>query len=470
MRNQANILSIASVLLFASGTYLPADNTSATSNKPNFIFILADDLGWGDLGCYGHKLAKTPNLDRLAKQGTLFTQFYVCSGVCSPSRAAFMTGQFPAKLRIHGHIATPKMNADRGMPDYLDPNAATASRLLQRAGYKTAHFGKWHLGSTHQAPAPSEYGFDQHYSVNANGPGWDQKQPYFRANSTEYIMDKTIKFIETNRDKSFYVQAWLLLTHATLHPTEEQMKPYARFAPGSGVPYKGAKMIYYASVSAIDKEIGRLMDKLRELKMAKNTVIIFSSDNGPEDIHIRNASHSGIGSPGPFRGRKRSLYEGGVRVPFIVCWPASTPAGKVDNNSVICGADFLPTVCSLAGIKLPANLKLDGEDMSPALRGQPQPRTKPIMWEWRYTIIGYTFHKSPMLAIRDGNWKLLINPDRSRVELYHIPKDPTELNNLADRKPNLVKKLAHPLTDWAASLPPGPRHPAAGANKYPWPK
>ena len=366
MRNQANIISIVSVLIFTSSTYLHADNAPAPSKKPNFIFILADDLGWGDLGCYGHKLAKTPNLDRLAKQGTLFTQFYVCSGVCSPSRAAFMTGQFPARLRIHGHIATPKMNADRGMPDYLDSNATTVSKLLQKTGYKTAHFGKWHLGSIPQAPPPSEYGFDQHYSVNANGPGWDQKQPYFRANSTEYIMDKTIQFIETNRDQPFYVQAWLLLTHATLHPTEEQMKPYQRFGPGGGVPYKGAKMIYYASVSTIDKEIGRLMDKLRELRLAKNTVIIFSSDNGPEDIHIRNASHSGIGSPGPFRGRKRSLYEGGIRAPFIVRWPAGTPAKKVDNNSLICGADLLPTLCSLANINLPSELQLDGEDMSSA--------------------------------------------------------------------------------------------------------
>jgi len=439
----------------------------ADRGRPNIVFILADDWGWGDLRCYGHRRIKTPNLDQLARQGIRFSQFYVCSGVCSPSRTAFMTGHFPARHRIHGHLSRPDLNARRGMPNYLDPHTPMVTRLLQEAGYATAHFGKWHLGRSEGAPLPSAYGIDKYITRSSNEPGWDVEQPYFRAKSSELIIDETIRFIEDNRDRPFFVQAWFLLTHATLHPTDEQMKPYAKFGP-KGVPYKGADKIYYASVADGDTQIGRLMKKLDELGLAENTIVIFSSDNGPEDIHISNASHSAIGSPGPFRGRKRSLYEGGVRMPFIVRWPAGTPAGKVDQATVLSAVDFLPTMCSLAGVKLPDNLNPDGEDMSAALRGRPIERAHPLMWEWRFGIIGHVINKSPQLSIRDGNWKLMMNPYRSRVELYDISHDPSELYNLADRQPEVVEKLAERVLAWQATLPKGPVDPDAGSNAYPW--
>lgn len=436
--------------------------------RPNVIFILADDWGWGDLGCYGHRYIRTPNLDRLAADGTLFTQFYVCSGVCSPSRAAFMTGQFPARLGIHGHLSTPQQNARRGMPDYLDPKVTTLPRLLQKAGYATAHFGKWHLGSGPDAPPPSAYGFDIFRCVNGPGPAWKSGDPYFRARSTELIIDETITFIDNHRDEPFFVQSWLLLTHATLHPTDEQMEPYKRFGP-AGVPYRGAAQIYYASATDADTQIGRLMQRLDELGLTENTIVIFSSDNGPEDIHIRNASHSGIGSAGPFRGRKRSLYEGGVRVPFIVRWPAVTSAGRVDDANVINATDFLPTFCRIAGAEVPEGTPLDGEDLSAAFRGERVQRDQPLFWDWRYRIWGHIWHHSPRLAMRDGDWKLLMNPDRSRMELYHIPKDPTELDNLADRKPEIVQRMAERLMAWHAELPESPVEDVAGSNAYPWP-
>ncbi|MBI4579519.1 MAG: sulfatase-like hydrolase/transferase [Planctomycetes bacterium] len=438
--------------------------------RPNVLFILADDLGWGDLSCYGHRELRTPNLDRLAAEGTRLTQFHVCSGVCSPSRTAFMTGRYPARLAIHGHLARPDQNAARGMPNWLDPAAGTLPKLLKQAGYATAHFGKWHLGHGADAPSPDQYGFNAFRAVNANPEGFKAGEPYFRANSTQYIFDETIKFIEQHREGPFYVQAWLLLPHATLNPTEEQMEPYARFGPTVKVPYKGTKQIYYASVGAIDREIGRLMAKLGELGVADNTIVVFSSDNGPEDIAIGNATHSGIGSPGPLRGRKRSLYEGGVRVPFIVRWPGTTPQGKVDNTSVVAGCDFLPTFCAIAGVKLPEGLLVDGEDRSAVLRGEASARTKPLMWEWRFSIANHVWNKSPILSIREGDYKLLMNPDRSRVELYDIPRDPSEYNNLADKHPDVVERMAAQVLAWQKTLPPGPMDRDAGSNVYPWPK
>lgn len=465
---------LAAIGTSAAAVTLPACTSDADSaaagSRPNFVFIFADDLGWGDLGCYGNRQIKTSNLDELARKGTLFTQFYVNGSVCSPSRTSIMTSHFPARHRVHGHFATHKQNKARAMPDWLDPKAHTVTSLLRNAGYVTGHFGKWHLGSGDGAPTPGDYGIDEHLTRTSSGPqltGADA--PYFRAKSTAQIVDKTIQFIEKNRDKPFYVNAWTFVPHATLHPTDEQMKPYQRYAP-RGVPYKGAKQIYYASVSDMDRQIGRLIKRIDELGLADNTVIAFSSDNGPEDFDIRNAVHSGIGDAGPFRGRKRSIYEGGVRMPFIVRWSGHTPAGKVDDKNIVAGVDWLPTVCSLAGVKLPAGLNPDGEDMSQAILGKPQVRSKPLMWEWRFRVFGDMAHKCPMLAIRDGKWKLLMNPDRSRVELYDIPKDPTELDNIADQNPGIVKELSERLLKWHKTLPPGPRDATAGSNDYPWPR
>jgi len=436
--------------------------------RPNFIFLFADDLGWGDLGCYGNTHIKTPNLDRLAGQGTLFTQFYVNSGVCSPSRTGFMTGQYPARHRIHGHLAEEQQNARRGMPNFLDPKVPNLARLLKENGYATAHYGKWHLGNGEGAPPPEAYGFDDSRTVNSNGKGWEEERdPWFRARSTSYIVDETIRFIENNRERPFYVNTWTLVPHATLNPTEEQMKPYANHAP-IGIGHKSAAQIYYASVTDLDNQVGRLMARLETIGLARDTLIFFSSDNGPEDIHIRNAAHSGIGSPGPLRGRKRSLYEGGVRTPCLVRWPAAIPPGRVDKDSVLTGVDFLPTMAKLAGVSTPPGHALDGEDRSTAFES-PAARSKPIYWEWRFNIAGHVINRSPMLAMREGDWKLLMNPDRSRVELYEIPRDPSELNNRAPEKPEIVARMSPKLLAWQKQLPPGPVEPAAGRNDYPWP-
>ncbi|MEJ2703995.1 MAG: sulfatase-like hydrolase/transferase, partial [Sedimentisphaerales bacterium] len=189
-------------------------------DKPNFVFIFADDLGWGDLGCYGNRQIKTPNLDRLARQGLLFTQFYVNGSVCSPSRTAIMTDHFPARHGVHGHFAAAKTNEARGMPNWLDPKVHTVTGLLKEAGYVTGHFGKWHLGSGEGAPEPGRYGIDEYCTIVSNGPQLEGRDdPYFWAKSTTQIVDKTIQFVEKNKDEPFYVNVWTLLPHATLHPT-----------------------------------------------------------------------------------------------------------------------------------------------------------------------------------------------------------------------------------------------------------
>ena len=381
-----------------------------------------------------------------------------------------MTWQYPARHAIHGHYATHEQNAKRGMSNWLDPKVPNVASLLKAAGYATAHFGKWHLGDGPGAPEPGAYGIDDYRVANGNGPTWDVPAAEFWPKSTTLIVDEAIRFIRTNQARPFYVNVWTLLPHATLNPTDEQMQPYARFALGHGVPHKSAAQIYYASVTDLDTQIGRLLDELDKLGLADNTLVMFSSDNGPEDIHITNAGHSGIGSAGPFRGRKRSLYEGGVRMPFIVRWPGHIPAGRVDNTSVVAGVDLLPTLCKLAGVAAARrHSNSTARTSATSCCGQSRPRATPLMWEWRFHIFGEPFHRSPMLAIREGDWKLLLNPDRSRVELYDIPRDPTQLTNTAKDHPDVVERLAGKALAWQATLPKGPVEPSAGKADYPWP-
>ncbi|MBD3266193.1 sulfatase-like hydrolase/transferase [bacterium] len=472
--SRRSFLHTASKSLLAAGCGLAARPAAAQTKRPNIVFIFADDLGWGDLGCYGQKRLKTPNLDRLARQGTMFTQFYVSGSVCSPSRTAIMTGHYPARHGVHGHFASQKINQRRGMPDYLDPNVTTLTDLFQQNGYKTGHFGKWHLGSWQgDPPTPEAYGIDQYRTTNHSNRGpvkdYNLWAPEKRPVASKLVLDEAIDFIKENKENPFYVNAWFVDPHATLNPSEQQMQPYSHMGP-KGVPFRAAREVYYATVTEMDRQIGVFLDKLDALGLAENTIVIFSSDNGPEDIEIGNASHSGVGSTGPLRGRKRSIYEGGIRVPFIVRWPGKTPAGKIDQKSVIAGVDFIPTLCGLAGIAVPNNLNLDGENRAAAFKGQPRQRTQPLMWEWRYRIFGHVFHHSPMLAIRDKQWKLLMNPDRSRVELYDIVRDPREMTNLAEKHPNIVKKLSSQVLDWQKELPKSPCDPGVGMARYPWPE
>ncbi|MFN0106187.1 MAG: sulfatase [Bryobacteraceae bacterium] len=436
--------------------------------KPNVLFILADDMGWGDLSCYGNPGMKTPHLDKLASEGTLFTQFYVNGSVCSPTRSAFMTGMFPGRNRMHGHLATEEINGRRAMPNFLDPKVPNVASTLQAAGYRTAHFGKWHLGRFSGAKLPDAYGFEEHKSVASNDARFEEMAPGFRAKSSQWIVDNALEFIRKgDQSKPFYVQCWMLLPHAPLAPTAEQLEPFKAMQPGPHVPWPGARQIYNASLRDLDTQIGRLLAELEKDGLAGNTLVVFSSDNGPEDIHVVNASHGAFGSPGPFRGRKRSLYEGGVRVPGIFRLPGRVAAGKVDTVSIVSAIDLLPTVAKLAGLPAPAGI--DGEDVSDILAGTPRPRRAPLHWEWRFNVAGYAVNRSPILSIRDGKWKLLLNPDGSRTELYDIPADPMEQSNVAAANGAVTERLRAKALAWQKTLPPGPMDTTAGQNDWKWP-
>ncbi len=443
---------------------------SAQNQKPNIIFMFADDLGWGDLSCYGGDRIKTPSLDKLASEGTLFTQFYVAGSVCSPSRAGIMSGQNPSRNRLFGHLTDEEgRNEERGMPDALNPDLFVLTDMLKNEGYTTGHFGKWHLGDV----SPAEYGIDvyrsnEHSNVR-NGELiqiWDIDE---RPTITKEILNDALLFIKQHKAQPFYINIWFSDVHATLNPSKEQLDAVNRFKPLNEVDFYGVDQVYLATLLEMDRQIGDFMEKFNELGLNENTLIIFSSDNGPEDYQIRNAAHSGVGSTGPFRGRKRSIYEGGIRMPFILRWPGQVTVNSINNTSVVNGVDFIPTIAGLIGYNLPETIILDGEDMSDVWLGSNRKRKSTLYWEWRFRIFGHVLNRSPMIAIREGDYKLLLNPDNSRIELYDIPNDPGEMNNLVTKKSKLAKKMASQALMWYATIPASPVNKNAGKNDWTWP-
>ena len=478
-------MRLTSVLFSALLGSLVFASILAAADKPNVIFILTDDQGWNDAHFAGHPYVKTPNLDRFASQGTWFRQFYVAATVCSPSRTAFMTSHYPARHLVHGHFADHGSNAARTMPDWLDANVTTLPDLLKTAGYATAHFGKWHLGSGEGAPAPTEYGFDVAKTVNSNGPqlGDEAKEPYFRAKSTELIVDETIKFIKEHKDQPFYTNVWTLVPHAPLKPTPEQLKVYEDLAPkaddpafgpwmqkylGKAKDLKSQMQVFCASLTDLDTQLGRLFAALDEMKLADTTIIFISSDNGAEDYRIGNASNAGVGNTGPLRARKRSMYEGGIRTFGLLRWPGHVVAGRRDEISVTGGVDFLPTICKLAGVDVPANVQPDGEDVSDIWFGGTRARSRPLHWEWLFNVQGAAEgYVPPMLAIRDGDWKLFVNHDGSKAQLYNIPKDIGEEHDVASENADIVKILADKAIAWQQTLPASEARARAAATGLP---
>jgi len=459
-------LAAAASRLTARAADAPAAKPAA--GKPNIIFILTDDQGWGDAKRFGHPYLKTPNIDRLADGGAWFKQFYVANPVCSPSRTAFMTGHYPARHGVHQHFADHASNLKRGMPNWLDPDVTTVCDLVKSAGYATAHFGKWHLGHGEGAPAPEAYGIDASRTWNSSGAAWPQQKtdPYFVAHSADLVVDEAIAFIKQHRDKPFYVNVWSYAPHATLKPTPEELAVYddlkvdpkdfpawmRDYVAGAKDPVQQMK-VFCAAVTGLDKAIGRLLDFLDETGLAKDTIVFFSSDNGPEDYHIGNASNAGMGSPGVLRARKRSLYEGGIRTPLLVRWPGHVKAGRVDETSVLASVDFLPTVCGIVGVDA-GKCKPDGEDVGNILTGKARPRTRPIFWEWRSGVVGNPQYTPPRLAVREGNWKLYVNYDGSGKQLYDVVADASQEHDVAKDHAELVSQLAEKVLAWKKTLPP----------------
>jgi N-acetylgalactosamine-6-sulfatase len=433
------------------------DVTAAT--RPNIVFIFADDWGWGDLSCHGHPYVKTPNIDRLATEGTDFHRFSVASGVCSPSRTAVMTGHFPARYNIDGHFAWVPSNAKRNMPDWLSPQAPLLPRLLQQGGYATAHFGKWHLSNNMipDSPLPSEYGYDTYGAFNCAG---EQMPVHEDARNA-------IAFIEKcQRDeKPFFINLWLHEPHTPFHTVPKYRWRFRDLEERDNI---------YASVlSHADDRIGEVLETLDRLELADNTLVVFSSDNGParaarptelELVHdTATGAGYGIGAArgvtGGRKGYKGALFEGGIGVPFIARWPGKIPSGKVDDTSLISAVDLLPTFCELGGVKLPTSYSPDGVSQVAALMGKGRAkREKPLFWKMNsaWPIQQARPHHWVSYAIVDQQWKLVTNKDSSYLELFDIVADPYEKKDVKDQEPDVVKQLLEKLAGWKMTLPEKP--------------
>lgn len=424
---------------------------AASPPRPNIVFIFADDWGWGDLSSHGHPWLMTPHLDRLAREGTDFQQFNVLNPVCSPSRAAAMTGHFPARYGIHQHFASPPQNLARAMPDWLDPRAPTVARFFQQAGYRTAHFGKWHLTNrdTHGAPTPAAYGFDEFAVFNG---GAETASADLHATP-----ENAATFIRANKDRSFFVNVWLHESHLPHVPTPASMEKWSHLDE--------QKRVYAAVITDGDNAVGRVLDALEAAGVAQNTLVIFSTDNGPESTAAKSSQgasdadagvtgyggYYSVGSSGGLRGQKRSLFEGGVRVPFIVRWPGHTPAGAKNDTTVVTAVDLLPTLCAAAGVTPPVSYRGDGENLLAAFNGQPVRRTRPIFWEWTGKAAEPDWW--PRLAVREGEWKLALTGDGKRIELHRLPADRAEAVNVAPDHPEIVARLTALALEWKATLP-----------------
>ena len=351
--------------------------------QPNILFILVDDLGYGDLGVTGNRDVPTPHMDSLAHDGLLLTQFYVASPICSPSRVAITTGQFPARHLIHSYLNDRKSNRAVGMRDWLDPLVPCVARTFQQAGYATGHFGKWHMGGGRDvgdAPLPQAYGFDESVTsfeglgdrILIEGDGLSKQSAALgrgkiewapKHKLTEMYIDRTIDFIHRNREKTFYIHLWPCDVHDGHIPRPDLMAKYARF---SANPYQQR---FYAVLDEFDRQIGRLLKALDAEGVAGNTIVALTGDNGPTAWpRYYNEGFEPPGSTAGLRGRKWSLYEGGIREPLLVRWKNVIPAGKVDKQSIVGGADLFPTFCALAGVKPPTQW-LSGQVLSgrPAL-------------------------------------------------------------------------------------------------------
>lgn len=425
------------------------------TQRPNIIFFLTDDMGYGDPGCYGGTFAPTPNMDRMAREGLRFTQFYCASPICSPSRVGFTTGMFPARWNITSFLHERKGNHACEQADYLDPQAPSLARVLKAAGYATGHFGKWHMGGGRDvtnAPPFAAYGFDEHagtYESPAPDPNitstrwiWAPTDKVKRWERTAYFVDKTLDFLRRHKGQPCYVNVWPDDVHTPWAPSGERLSEYPN-GPAEERKFR-------AVLDEYDRQFGRLMAGLKELGLDENTVVVFSSDNGPLP------TFGGTRAAG-FRGSKLSLYEGGIRMPLVVRWPGRVPAGKVDEQTISCGVDLLPTVCALCNVAAPAAPALDGEDMSRAWFGTPQKRKAPLVWE--YGRNAKSFHypqgadRSPNVALREGHWKLLINANGTGTELYDLAADPHESSNVAGKEKEITARLRKRALDWRHALP-----------------
>jgi N-acetylgalactosamine-6-sulfatase len=457
-------IALLTALLLAPLAALHA--ADAPKQRPNVIFILADDSGFADFGCYGHPYARTPNIDSLARDGTRFTQFYATGVTCCPARTGLMTSRWPASF------ATYPANGGFG-------ERVTITELLHKAGYATGHFGKWHIGPEEKAGV---YGLDAVRSIDEAG----KKMIETTRGRDARVYDEAIRFIEQRKAGPFYLNIWSHISHHKIAPPASYVDKFkdvvvdeSKFAAPMRAKFAACKARggdvsehmrrNLADIHTMDEDIGRVLKRVDELGLRDNTVVVFSSDQGPAPLEAsamkdpearkqkgRNSKpqsaeseHSRLDSMGyvaGLRGGKTGMYEGGVRVPWIVRWPARVPAGRVDEKSVLSGIDWLPTLCAITDVKISTG-DFEGEDTSAAWFGGTHTRTRSLFWK----------PSSPgsSAGIREAQWKL-IYPTRKNggdLELYDITTDPAEVNNLAAQHPDVVQHLSTKVQAWVATLP-----------------
>lgn len=424
---------------------------SAQAERPNVILILADDMGAHDLGCSGATFYETPRLDRLAAEGMQFTQAHAACPVCSPTRAALMTGRWPARVGITDYI--PGARIGKLLPaDYLHQlphEEVTIAEAMKEAGYRTGMYGKWHLGG--EGYLPDSQGFDESDS-GQNGRGF---QGVDRADP---LTEKALAFLDRNQDQPFFLYLPHNLVHTPLLGKDSLLPKFEakaaalpakteaeRFRPERDRQDRRVQdhAVYAAMMADIDDQVGRVLDKLDELKLANNTLVIFTSDNGG-----LSTSEGSPTSNAPLRAGKGWLYEGGIRVPLIVRWPGVVKPGTTSSVPVI-STDYFPTILAAIGAPLHPEWHMDGVSLLPLLKQTGQLSGRPLYWHYpHYGNQGGI----PGGAVRDGDWKLIEFFEDDHIELYNLADDPVEEVDLAATQPDRAKQLRQQLHDWRRSV------------------
>jgi arylsulfatase A-like enzyme len=462
-QHNLSLTIVALIVVFLSMTEHPIAEAQ-TNPPPNIVYILADDLGYGDLSCYDQKEFSTPRIDSLARDGLKFTQHYAGSTVCAPSRCALMTGFHTGHAEIRGNKST----ADGESNAPLSPQAVTVAKILQTKGYATGCFGKWGLGYHGNSGDPQKQGFDEFFGYYDQAQAHNYYPPFLYHNGGRIVLDrktyshdliaeKGLEFIRKNKDKPFFCYMPVTIPHAAMQVPEEYVAPwrskYERYEDeiakySSADPVRNPVAAFPGMMTKLDETVGRVIDLLRELGLEENTIIFFSSDNGPH----KEGGHRSLEvfhSNGPLKGVKRDLTEGGIRVPMLAKWPAHIKAGTVTDH-ISAFWDVLPTVCELVGEQPPE--KIDGISFLPTLL---ENTTEQKAHDYLY----WEFHEGTgKRALRVGDWKVIqqanvkTNPD-GPLELYNLKDDLAEINNLADKYPDQVKLYRELLKEARVASP-----------------
>ncbi|GHV01057.1 N-acetylgalactosamine-6-sulfatase [Bacteroidia bacterium] len=432
-----------------------AAHAKAPAVQPNILIIYTDDMGVGDVSFLNSGWVATPNIDRLAREGLVVRNYYSAAPVSSPSRAGLTTGMCPLQVGITCYLQTRAGNARIGQADWLDPSFPSMARAMKEAGYATGHFGKWHMGGgrdVKNAPSITSYGFDEYVSTwESPDPDplitgdpkwiWSPRDSIKRWDRTAYFVEKTLDFMARNTDRPCFVNLWPDDMHTPWVPSGPFVDNEKSWTTEPN---------FRQTLAEYDRQIGLLIEGLERLGIAERTVVIFSSDNGPNPSFERQRTNG-------LRGMKCSLYEGGIRMPLVVRWKGHVKAGAVDRTTVLGAVDLLPSLCAIAGARLPEGFDYGGEDMSRALLGTPCKRSTDLKWDFGHNRF-YNFpptDRSPGLAIRRGEWKLIMNEDGSGAELYNLRLDEKESRDVASRNPRIVAELrSELLAFWGKRLVP----------------